>query len=327
MLLACIFQTSDRVVYEGKKGPGKGHRIVFLAGDEEYRSEEGLPQLAKILALHHGFTCTVLFSLSKHGEIDPNVRDNQPGMEALEKADLCIMLLRFRCWPDAQMKHFVDYYLSGKPIIALRTSTHAFDYPPESNSPYRKFGWQSKDWPGGFGKQVLGETWVSHWGDHGREATHGILEESAKGHPILKGVGVVFGTTDVYEAFPPADATVLIRGEVVGGMLKTDPPAAKIKKTRSGIEQEINKPMMPIVWIRKPINENGKINRVFTTTMGAATDLLDENLRRLLVNAAFWSLGLEKHLSKQTKVDLIGEYKPSNYGFEGFKKGVKPGDL
>src|SRR5437867_4806387 len=154
----------DWVAYEGKDGPGQGKHIVFLTGDEEYRSEEGLPQLARILAVRHGFKCTVLFSLNKNGEIDPNTRNNEPGLEALTSADLCVMLLRFREWPDEQMKYFVDYYLAGKPFIALRTSTHSFDYGAKSESPYKKFHWQSKEWPAGFGKQVLGETLVSHRG-------------------------------------------------------------------------------------------------------------------------------------------------------------------
>src|SRR5882762_103663 len=130
---------SEWVVYEGKSGPGKGKHIVFLSGDEEYRGEEGLPQLAKILALRHGFKCTVLFSINpKTGEIDPNTTNNEPGIEALDSADLCVMALRFRAWPDPQMKHFVDYYLAGKPIIALRTSTHAFAYGSENKSAYAK---------------------------------------------------------------------------------------------------------------------------------------------------------------------------------------------
>jgi len=54
---------ADPLIYQGKEGPGKGKHIVFLAGDEEYRSEEGLPMLAQILAVRHGFKCTVLFSL------------------------------------------------------------------------------------------------------------------------------------------------------------------------------------------------------------------------------------------------------------------------
>src|SRR5688572_18282071 len=112
----------DWVVYEGGKGPGQGKHLVFLSGDEEYRSEEAMPQLAKILSTRHGFKCTVLFSINKAGEIDANVRNNQPGLEGLGSADACFVFLRFREWPDDQMKHFVDYYLAGKPIIALRTS-------------------------------------------------------------------------------------------------------------------------------------------------------------------------------------------------------------
>src|SRR5215204_5850876 len=130
------FADQQWVTYQGKAGAGAGKHIVFLAGDEEYRSEEGLPQLARILAERHGFKCTVLFSINpKTGDIDPQTKNNEPGIENLDSADLCVMLLRFRAWPDEQMKHFVDYYLAGKPFIALRTSTHAFDYPADSQSP------------------------------------------------------------------------------------------------------------------------------------------------------------------------------------------------
>lgn len=327
--LAVLLQTSlagDWVTYEGKKGPGKGKHIVFLAGDEEYRSEEGLPQLAKILALHHGFKCTVLFSVNKDGEIDPNLHTNEPGMEALASADLCIMLLRFREWPDDQMKYFVEYFLAGKPIIALRTSTHAFDYKKDSQSAYKKYGWQGRDWPGGFGRQVLGETWVSHWGSHKKEATLGIIPDAVKKHPILRGVDEVFGDTDVYEAAPPPDATVLVLGQVLKGMKPTDPPADYRKKTAKGVEQGVNDPMMPVVWTREYKNENGKVNKILATTMGAATDLKDEGLRRLIVNGALWAVGLEKKIPKKANVDLVGDFQPTMYGFNGFKKGIKPAD-
>ena len=313
--------SEDWVVYEGKEGPGVGKHIVFIAGDEEYRSEEGLPQLAKILAFRHGFKCTVLFSIGEGGVIDPDVRDNQPGMEALDSADLCVMLLRFREWPDEQMKHFVDYYLSGKPIIALRTSTHAFD---NKEGAYKKFGMRSEEWPGGFGKHVLGETWVSHWGIHGQQATRGIIEPRASEHPVLRGVDDIFGTSDVYEAHPPADAEVLVRGQVVDGMGESDPPASNRKKTWQGIEQAVNEPMMPIVWLRSHRNEAGRTNGVMTCTMGAATDLLSEGLRRLLVNGAYWMVGLP--VPDRADVSLVGIYEPSNFGFDGFRKGVRPSD-
>src|SRR5262249_4572794 len=115
------------VVYDGFDGPGKGKHIVLVSGDEEYRSEEMLPQLARILARHHGFKCTVLFAIDpKDGTINPNTNNNIPGLEALQTADLLVLFTRFRNLPDEQMKHLVEYIESGKPIIGLRTATHAF---------------------------------------------------------------------------------------------------------------------------------------------------------------------------------------------------------
>src|SRR4029078_5034226 len=85
------------VVYEGGEGPGKGKHIVLVSGDEEYRSEEALPQLAKILAKHHGFKCTVLFAINPDdNSIDPNKNNNIAGLEALKTADLMILFTRFR---------------------------------------------------------------------------------------------------------------------------------------------------------------------------------------------------------------------------------------
>src|SRR5438552_4547164 len=230
LVLSCLCsfaqgRAADYVTYPGKSGPGAGKHVVFLTGDEEYRSEEGMPQMAKILAMRHGFKCTVLFAINPaNGTIDPNVRTNLPGAEALDSADVIVMLLRFRQWPDEQMKHFVDAYLAGKPIIALRTSTHAFNYDGQAQSPYAKFSYNSKSWPGGFGKQVLGETWVAHHGAHKKEATRGVVERSAKNHPVLQGVDEIFGDTDVYTADPAPDAEILVRGQVLTGMNRTDPP-------------------------------------------------------------------------------------------------------
>jgi hypothetical protein len=319
---AVAFGNGSTFVVSGERGPGKGKHVVLLAGDEEYRSEEMLPQLAKILARRHGFKCTVVFSQNERGEIDPEARRHQPGLEALRSADVCVMMLRFRQWEDAQMKHFVDYYLSGKPIVAVRTSTHAFDYPPDCTSKYRKFGWQSREWPGGFGKQVLGETWVSHWGVHGSQATRGRIVSA---HPVVRDVRDVFGTTDVYEAAPPSDAEVLVRGEVVAGLLPTDPAAVGRKKTSGGSEQGLNDPMMPIVWVRQPKNEAGRTNRVLTCTMGSATDFANPGLRRLLVNSVYWAV--ELRVPSNAQVDLVGRYVPSPFGFGGYRKGVRPSNL
>src|SRR5262249_1389916 len=85
----------------GSTGPGKGKHIVLISGDEESRSEEALPQLARILAKHHGFKCTVLFAIDpKDGTINPNVNSNIPGLAALRHADLMVIFTRFRDLPD-----------------------------------------------------------------------------------------------------------------------------------------------------------------------------------------------------------------------------------
>jgi putative membrane-bound dehydrogenase-like protein len=308
-------RAADYVVYDGKAGPGLGKHIVLISGDEEYRSEEGLPQLAKILAQRHGFKCTVLFAINPtNGTIDPNVQTNLPGAEALDSADAIVMLTRFRHWPDSQMKHFVDAYLAGKPIIALRTSTHGFGYGNEQSA-YAKFSWDSKEWPGGFGRQVLGETWVSHHGEHKKEATRGIIEPSAKDDPILRGVADLFGKADVYTANPPPDVKILVRGQVLSGMNPGDAPVVGQK----------NEPMQPVVWTRVRVNEAGKSNKILCTTMGAATDLENEGLRRLLVNAVYWAVGLE--VPEKASVNIVGEYKPTMFGFNEFVKGIKPSDL
>jgi hypothetical protein len=314
--LAGWTHAADTVVYEGKQGPGQGRHIVFLAGDEEYRSEEGLPMLAKILAVRHGFKCTVVFSINPtNGTIDPLTLTNMPGMAALDSADVCVMGLRFRELPDAQMKHFVDYLNAGKPIIALRTSTHAFKYDLNKASPYAKYDWHSNAWPGGFGLQVLGETWVDHYGHHGFESTRGVINEAFKDNPVLRGVADVWCPTDVYAVTHlPQTAKVLMRGQVLTGMKPGDPP----------VEGPKNNPMMPLVWLRDYTGEGGKTSRVFTTTMGAAVDLENEGLRRLLVNAAYWAAGLEAQIPEKADVAYVGEYKPGWFGFGKFKPGLKP---
>jgi oligogalacturonide lyase len=304
-------QSDGTISYEGK-------HVVFLVGDEEYRSEEGLPMLAKILSQRHGFKCTVLFPVNPDGTINPDNQASLAGAEALDSADAIVMLLRFRRWPDDAMKHFADAVARGVPLIGLRTSTHAFRFPKASTSEYKSFD--------AFGKKVMGEQWVNHWGRHKQEATRGIIEPSAKGDPILNGVSDIFGDADVYEAYPPPDAKILVRGQVLTGMKPSDPPADyRKKRTTDGQEQGINDPMMPVAWTR--LNENasgGKPNKVFCTTMGAATDLQNEGLRRLVVNAVYWGLGLD--VPPRADVSFVDDYRPTMYGFKGYRRGITAAD-
>ncbi|MEW6161597.1 MAG: hypothetical protein AB1813_29550 [Verrucomicrobiota bacterium] len=311
-------RAADWVVYEGAKGPGQGKHIVFVTGDEEYRSEEGMPMLAKILAVRHGFKCTVLFPINPaDGTIDPNNQTNIVGLSALKNADMMVLFTRFRELADDQMKYIADFLNAGKPILGIRTSTHAFEIKRNKQSAYAKWDWRNKEWPGGFGQQVLGDTWISHHGNHGKESTRGIINPAMKSHPILKGVEDIWGPTDVYGIVHlPADAQVLVHGQVLEGMKPTDKPVAGKK----------NDPMMPLIWIRNYTAESGKTSRVLSTTIGASVDLESEGLRRLLVNACYWGVGLEDKIPGKSNVEYVGEYKPTFFGFNQFKRGVKPSD-
>jgi hypothetical protein len=308
------------VVYDGFDGPGKGKHIVLVSGDEEYRSEESLPQLGKILAKRHGFKCTVLFAIDpKDGTINPLVTNNIPGLEALDDADLLILFTRFRDLPDEQMRHVVQYVESGRPIIGLRTATHAFAI--KGQTPYAKYTWNSKLWDGGFGRQVLGETWVSHHGQHGKQSTRGLIATGEEAHPILRGIkdGDIWCPTDVYGVHLPlpGDSRPLVLGQVLRGMRSTDEPVAGKQ----------NDPMMPVAWIKSYVGAAGKAARVFTTTMGASQDFQSEGLRRLLVNAAYWALGMEDKIPERSAADIVGAYKPLPFKFGGAAKGIRPSDL
>jgi hypothetical protein len=336
---------------QGGEGPGKGKHIVLISGDEEYRSEEALPQLAKILAKHHGFHCTVFFAIdSKDGTINPNIRDNIPGLEQLKTADLMVIFTRFRDLPDEQMRYIAEYIDAGKPVIGLRTATHAFDC--KQHKTYGKYTWNSKEWDGGFGRQILGETWISHHGQHGKQGTRGILlkEEGRwelvgnrsdhllprfhsrpsrqvhwelvanEAHPVLRGLqdGDIFGTTDVYGVRLPllADCKPLVFGEVTASL---QPDSPKVEGT-------VNDPMIPVAWVKTYASSSGNAGRVFTTTMGASEDLLFAGTRRMLVNACYWALSMENRIASHMSVDLVGTFKPSPFKFNGYQKGLRPND-
>ena len=304
---------------KGGDGPGKGKHVVLVSGDEEYRSEEALPQLAKILARHHGFDCTVLFAVDGNGIINPVRTDHIAGLETLAKADLMVILTRFRNLPENEMKAFETYINSGRPIVALRTATHAFNIAP--GKPYSTYSFNSKDWDGGFGRQVLGETWIDHHGHHGKQSTRGIIAPGEQDHPILRGIksGAIWGPTDVYRVrLPlPGDSLPLVLGQVLEGMSPTD-------KAVSGAQ---NDPMMPVAWVKSYTGSSGKPARIFTTTMGASVDLQSEGTRRLLVNACYWAVGLENQIPEKSDVRIVGQYKPLPFGFGAHKKGVRPADL
>jgi hypothetical protein len=308
--------TPPLLVYEGTKGPGKGRHIVLVAADQEYRSEEAIPMLARILAERHGFKCTVLFAINPEtGGVDPTVTDNIPGLETLRVADLAVLFLRFLELPDEQMKEIIDYTNSGRPLVGLRTSTHPFNYRKRPDSPYAKFHWKSKAPEGGYGRLVFGETWVSHYGVHQKESTRGLPAPGMEKHPILKGVTDIFGESDVYEITAlPGDSTPVVLGQVLMGMEPNSPPNPEKKLT-------------PIAWTKSYTGESGKKARVFTTTMGHANDFANEGFRRMVLNACYWALGMEDRIPSKSNVEPVGEYKPNPIGIGKQKQGLRLTDF
>jgi type 1 glutamine amidotransferase len=255
----------------------------------------------------------VLFALNPDtGEIDPTCQTNIPGLHHLESADLMILFTRFRELPDEQMKHIVDYTNSGRPVMGLRTATHAFKYSRDLASPYARYDCSSEAFDGGYGRQVLGETWVSHHGHHGHESTRGLVNPQLADHPILTGVKDVWGPTDVYTVGEvTGDAQILLEGQVLTGMDPADGPKP-------------DTPTMPLAWTKQYTGDDGRTSPVFCTTMGAASDLLCADVRRLLVNAAFWCLG--ESVEAEACVDTVGDFDPTYFGFATHKTGLFPSD-
>lgn len=307
-------QNPHLVVYEGEKGPGRGKHIVFLAGDHEYRSEESLPALARILAKHYGFKCSVFITTdAKTGFIEPG-SSHISGLEALRNADLLVIFLRFQDFPDAEMQHIVDYLDRGGPVVGFRTATHAFQI-KRPDAKFLKYHWQTSDgYPGGFGRQVLGETWVSHYGKNHAQSSRLILQSDQAAHPILRGVKDVWVQSGGYTANPIEGSQILAIGQILDGMTPDSPPA-KDKKA------------LPVAWYRTHRGASGKSGRVFTTTHGASEDLVNDGFRRMAVNACLWAAGLEKSIRPLSDVSFVGPYQPSTFSFGGHVKGVTPADL
>ena len=309
ILIAHQSNAADTYVeYPGGEGPGKGKHIVLISGDEEYRSEEALPMLGQILSVHHGFKCSVLFSIGEDGMIDPKNQSNISNLDTLDTADLMIIFTRFRK-PSEGMEHIEDYLNSGKPVIGMRTATHGFN---GLGGKWKKYnnGHGGPEWKDGFGREVLGEKWINHHGRHGKQGTRGIFVDSQKDHPILRGIkdGEIWGPTDVYGVrLPlPGDSQPLVLGEVTEGMSADTP----------GIEGPKNNPMMPVVWTKTYASPDGKKKgRVVNTTMGASQDLENDGMRRLMVNSVLWALEMEDQIKPDLNIEYVTPYKPTRFGF------------
>lgn len=313
-------ESTQWLTYPGGEGPGKGRHIVLIAADQEYRSEQSMPMMAKVLSTHHGFDCTVLFGVNYKGDVDPTMpvypekgKESEfkphhiPGLEHLASADLVIFFTRLLTLPKIENELIVKYIDSGKPFIALRTANHGFRSP----LPYKINGKQVN-----WGTDVLGGAFMGHHGRWHADSTRGIIVEEQKSHPILSGVSDIWGNSDVYRIYKegtslPADCTALVWGQPLMGRQHDDPPNPKLEP-------------LPVAWIKTWQTSSGKSARVFHSTMGSGHDFQSAGLRKLIVNATYWGMGLENAIDPTRSVDIVGSYEPLESGFNYPTLGVKP---
>ncbi len=313
-------ESTQWLTYPGVDGPGKGKHIVLIAADQEYRSEQSMPMMAKILSKHHGFDCTVLYGVNEKGEVDPTLpvypekgkesefkQHHIPGLEHLVSADLVIFFTRLLTLPMNERELIVKYIDSGKPFIALRTANHGFHAP----LPYKINGKQVN-----WGDEVLGGSFRGHHGRWQADSTRGKIVEEQKSHPILTGVTDIWGNSDVYRTYKegtslPVDCTALVWGQPLMGREPDDPPNTKLEP-------------LPVAWFKTWQTSGGKAARVFHSTMGSGTDLQSAGLRRLIINAVYWGMGMEAAIQAGSVVDIFGDYQPLKSGFNYPALGVVP---
>ena len=321
-LFSCSHSHADDnlqwLTYPGGDGPGKGKRIVLIAADQEYRSEQSMPMMAKILSTHHGFECTVLFAVDEKGEVDPTMpvypekgqklREHHiPGLEQLASADLVIFFPRLLTLPMVEREMIVKYIDSGKPIISLRTGNHGF----HAALPYKINDKQVR-----WGEDVLGGAFMGHHGRYHADSTRGKIVPEQKDHPILRGVSDIWGDSDVYRTYKeggslPEGCTALVWGQPLMGRKQSDAPNTKLEP-------------LPVAWFKNWQTSEGKTARVFHSTMGSGTDLENPGLRRLIINAAYWCMGMEAAITPTRSVDIVGKYDPLESGFAYKEIGIVP---
>ena len=254
-ITSTVFTGQPPFCFKNDKRP----RVLFIIAENEYDADKTLPEFARELQTKHNFFCEFALGVSKASSSEE--RNNIAGMEALISADLAVVYVRRRALPSEQIKYLRDYVNSGKPVVALRTASHAFalrgNELPEGLT----------DWPG-FDAEVLGGNYHGHHGNKAEDGprTYVWVKPGMESHPILAGVptGEIFVRSWLYKTLPLAETTtVLMMGRV-----------------------EDRKPHEPVAWT----NTSGAGGKVFYTSLGHLEDFKLPWFRRMIVNAVFWTL-------------------------------------
>ena len=258
--------------------------VVFVTGDDEYRSEITMPMIAKILEERHNMRCSIAYAVdTETNERSPKFKTNIVGLEALEEADLAVFFMRFRALPPEQFKMIKDYCTSDRPFVGLRTSTHAFLYPPED---------ERAEWNDRFGIRFFGQKWITHHG-HTSSTDVTIIPEQAE-HPILRGIEPFHCQSWLYHVEPlVGDCLPLLRG-------------TSVDSEKGAEEQQQYPPVQPVAWTKVDATRRDD-RRVFFTTLGHPADFEQESMRRLLINGIYWTLR-EEIPEGGTNAETVGEY-------------------
>jgi HEAT repeat protein/nicotinamidase-related amidase len=250
-------------------------RIAFLIAEDEYEAATTLPAFARRLEQAHGFSVDIL-----HGD-----ETGISGIKQLASADLAVVYVRRKPLPAEQMSYLRDFVAAGKPVVGLRTASHAFHL--LAGDPPAGF----TQWPE-FDQEVLGGNYHMHHGNQSDEnpSTYLWKVPEAEGHPILRGIpaGEFSARSWLYKTSPLAKtATPLMMG-------------------RFGDVQ----PHEPVAWT----NTHTGGGLVFYTSLGHPDDFKMYSFKRLLTNGIFWALKLpQPSLTTILSTDL-DELKTYDFG-------------
>lgn len=242
------FLGGEQFVFKNDTRP---HLVIVMAEDE-YQTEQTLPVFAR-QQLGKAFRVSLLFSR------DDNPNDI-PGLEILRDADALLVSVRRRPLPAAQLDAFRNFEASGKPMIGIRTASHAFCL---RNMPAPD---GLADWPE-FDAQVWGGHYTNHYGNDLQNTVQIVAEQAA--HPILKGVQT--------DPFP-----------VGGSLYQTSPVDGRATVLMTGSVE--GQPAEPVAWTFPRANNS----RTFYTSLGYHTDFEgNPEFQRLLRNGIYWAAGLD----------------------------------
>ena len=276
LLLVALCLLGSSVCLAGHETTHSKPHAVFVVGTHHYSPHITMPPLAEQVA-EAGFRTTIVMA-NKDPEHDAA---GLPWLEVLKDADVAIFYMRFLTLPTEQLKIIEDYLAAGKPVVAFRTSSHAFDYPKDS---------PLAEWNNGFGRRAMGTKYIAHLNSKTQ------VQITDNSNPIIKHSALPKETTaggKLYLVDLPSDANVLLTG------------TSESKRTgqitnRFGTHTRTKKMTEPVAWTWK--NEWG--GRVFGSTLGHIQTFRDPQFVRLLTNGICWAAG-KPMLPADTQVGSI----------------------